>query len=334
MKVVITGGTGFIGRRIALRLLERGALFGPDGKDVAIDELVLFDVAPPQLALPEDRRLRIVTGEVSDAKLMREVIAPGTFSVFHLAAIVSGQAEADTDIGYRVNLDGTRAVLEACRAVGSAPRLVFASSLAVYGGDMPPAVADDTPLTPQTSYGGQKAMGELLVNDYSRKGYIDGRALRLPTIVVRPGKPNRAASTWASSIIREPLSGVDVVCPVGRDAVMALLSPRRLVAAIEQVHDLPASRFGYSRTLLLPGISASVAEMVEALRRAGGEAAVKRIRWEPDPVIQKIVAGWPRAIAAKRAESLGIRADASMDEIVQSFVEDDLPAQKALAAAG
>src|SRR5258708_8936536 len=145
-------------------------------------------------------------------------------------------------------------------------------------------------------------MGELLVNDYSRKGYADGRALRLPTIVVRPGRPNRAASTWASSIIREPLSGVEVVCPVGRDAVMALLSPRRLIAAIEQVHDLPASRFGYSRTVLLPGISANVAEMVEALRRPGGEAAVKPIRWEPHPVTPTILAGWPRAILATRAE--------------------------------
>jgi len=331
MKVVITGGTGFIGRRIALRLLERGALAGPDGKDVAIDELVLFDVAPPQLALPDDRRLRIVTGEVSDAALMRDLISKGTGSVFHLAAIVSGQAEADTDIGMRVNLDGTRAVLEACRALKSAPRVVFASSLAVYGGDLPPKVSEATPLTPQTSYGAQKAIGELLVNDYSRKGYIDGRALRLPTICVRPGRPNRAASTWASSIIREPLSGVEVVCPVGRDAVMALLSPRRLIAAIEQVHDLPAGRFGFSRTVLLPGISANVAEMVEALRRAGGEAAVKRIRWEPDPVIQKIVAGWPRGIVAKRAEGLGLRADATIDEIVQSFIEDDLAAQKAMA---
>src|SRR5882724_7909909 len=199
MKVVITGGTGFIGRRIALRLLERGALAGPDGKDVAIDELVLFDVAPPQLALPDDRRLRVVTGEVSDAALMRDLVTKDTFSVFHLAAIVSGQAEADTDIGMRVNLDGTRAVLEACRALPSAPRVVFASSLAVYGGDLPPKVSE---ATPQTSYGAQKAIGELLVNDYSRKGYIDGRALRLPTIIVRPGRPNRAASTFASSIIR------------------------------------------------------------------------------------------------------------------------------------
>jgi D-erythronate 2-dehydrogenase len=334
MRVVITGGAGFIGRRLAERLLARGTIAGSDGRPAEIDELVLFDMAAPLPALKPDKRLKLVTGDIADAAAIRRLIDPRTGSVFHFAAVVSGQAEADTDIGYRVNLDGTRAVLEACRALGTAPRLVFASSLAVYGGDMPPAVAEDTPLTPQTSYGAQKAMGELLVNDYSRKGYIDGRALRLPTIVVRPGKPNRAASTWASSIIREPLSGVDVVCPVGRDAVMALLSPRRLIAAIEQVHDLPASRFGYSRTLLLPGISASVAEMVEALRRAGGEAAVKRIRWEPDSVIQKIVAGWPRAIAAKRAESFGIRADANMDEIVQSFVEDDLPAQKAIAAAG
>jgi nucleoside-diphosphate-sugar epimerase len=334
MRVVITGGTGFIGRKLAQRLLQRGAIAGPGGRETTIDELVLFDVAQPQPPLPPNNRLKIVTGDIADPATVRQLIDKSTGTVFHLAAVVSGQAEADTDIGYRVNLDGTRAVLEACRALGTMPRMVFASSLAVYGGDMPEAIGDDTPLTPQTSYGAQKAMGELLVNDYSRKGYIDGRALRLPTIVVRPGRPNRAASTWVSSIFREPLSGVDVICPVSRDSVMACLSPRRLIAAVEHVHELPAERFGYSRSVLLPGISATVDEMVEALRRAGGEAAVKRIRWEPDPAIQKIVDGWPRAIAAKRALALGIRADASMDEIVQGFVEDDLPAQKALVAAG
>jgi nucleoside-diphosphate-sugar epimerase len=334
MRVVITGGTGFIGRKLAQRLLQRGAIAGPGGRETTIDELVLFDVAQPQPPLPPNNRLKIVTGDIADPATVRQLIDKSTGTVFHLAAVVSGQAEADTDIGYRVNLDGTRAVLEACRALGTMPRMVFASSLAVYGGDMPEAIGDDTPLTPQTSYGAQKAMGELLVNDYSRKGYIDGRALRLPTIVVRPGRPNRAASTWVSSIFREPLSGVDVICPVSRDSVMACLSPRRLIAAVEHVHELPAERFGYSRSVLLPGISATVDEMVEALRRAGGEAAVKRIRWEPDPAIQKIVDGWPRAIAAKRALALGIRADANMDEIVQGFVEDDLPAQKALVAAG
>jgi nucleoside-diphosphate-sugar epimerase len=332
MRVVITGGTGFIGRKLAQRLLQRGAIAGPGGRETAIDELVLFDVAQPQPPLAPNNRLKIVTGDIADPAAARQLIDKSTGAVFHLAGVVSGQAEADTDIGYRVNLDGTRAVLEACRALGTVPRLVFASSLAVYGGDLPEAVTDDTPLTPQTSYGAQKAMGELLVNDYSRKGFIDGRALRLPTIVVRPGRPNRAASTWVSSLFREPLSGVDVVCPVSRDSVMACLSPRRLIAAIEHVHDLPGERFGYSRTVLLPGISATVDQMVDALRRAGGEAAVKRIRWEPDPVIQTIVNGWPRAIAAKRALALGIRADASIDEIVQGFVEDDLPAQKALAA--
>jgi len=330
MKVVITGGTGFIGRRLAQRLLQRGALAGPDGRETTIDELVLFDNAPASPPLAADKRLKIVTGDIADAATVRRLIDKRTGSVFHFAAVVSGQAEADTDIGYRVNLDGMRAVLEACRALGTRPRVIFSSSLAVYGGDMPPAITDDTPLTPQTSYGAQKAIGELLVSDYSRKGYIDGRSLRLSTIVVRPGRPNRAASTWVSSIFREPLSGVEVACPVSRDAVMACLSPRRLVAAFERIHDLPGERLGFNRSVLLPGISVSVAEMVEALRRAGGDAAAKRIRWEPDPEIQKMVDGWPRAILAKRAASLGIEADADIDEILRAFIEDDLDAQKAL----
>ena len=217
MRVVVTGGCGFLGRRVALRLLER------DG----IDELVLFDNAPSALPLPEDHRLRLVTGDIADRAAVRHVIAPGTDSVFHLAAVISGQAESDTDLGYRVNLDGTRAVLDACRALGTCPRVIFASSLAVYGGELPPMVGDATPLTPQTSYGTQKAIGELLVNDYSRKRFIDGRAVRLPTVVVRPGLPNRAASTFVSSIIREPLSEREAICPVLPDTVMALASPRR-----------------------------------------------------------------------------------------------------------
>jgi len=332
MRVVITGGTGFIGRRLAQRLLQRGALAGPDGRETTIDELVLFDNAPASPPLAADKRLKVVTGDIAEAATVRQLIDKRTGSVFHLAAVVSGQAEADTDVGYRVNLNGTRAVLEACRALGTRPRVIFSSSLAVYGGDMPPAITDDTPLTPQTSYGAQKAIGELLVSDYSRKGYLDGRSLRLSTIVVRPGRPNRAASTWVSSIFREPLSGVEVACPVSRDAVMACLSPRRLVAAFERIHDLPGERLGFNRSVLLPGISVSVAEMVEALRRAGGDAAAKRIRWEPDPAIQKMVDGWPRAILAKRAASLGIEADADIDEIVRAFIEDDLAAQKALVA--
>src|SRR5690348_982639 len=222
MRVVITGGCGFLGRRVALQLLERGD----------VDELVLFDNAPSALPLPEDRRLSVLTGDIADSETVRRVISGGTHSVFHLAAVVSGEAEADTDLGYRVNLDGTRALLEACRGLGTCPRVVFASSLAVYGGALPPQVGDDTALTPQTSYGTQKAIGELLVGDYSRKGFIDGRALRLPTVVVRPGRPNRAASTFASSIVREPLAGREAVCPVAPETVMALASPRRIVAGL------------------------------------------------------------------------------------------------------
>jgi nucleoside-diphosphate-sugar epimerase len=334
MRVVITGGTGFIGRRLAQRLLERGGLMGPDGRETEIDELVLFDNAPAARPMPPDKRLKIIIGDIADVETVQRLIDRSTGTVFHLAAVVSAEAEADTDIGYRVNLDGTRAILESCRALGTCPRFIFTSSLAVYGGDMPPAITDDTPLNPQTSYGAQKAIGELLVNDHSRKGFIDGRALRLSTIVVRPGRPNRAASTWVSSLFREPLSGLEVGCPVRPDSAMVCLSPRRLLAAIERLHDLPPSRFGFNRTVLLPGITATVAEMVEALRRAGGDAAVERIRWHPDPTIQKIVDGWPRAIVAQRARSLGIEADADLDEIVRAFVEDDLPTQKALIAAG
>jgi nucleoside-diphosphate-sugar epimerase len=320
MRVVITGGCGFLGQRVALQLLA--------GDDV--DELILFDNAPPAVPLPDNKKLSIVTGDIADAQAVRRVISAGTHSVFHLAAVVSGQAEADTDLGYHVNLDGTRAVLDACRMLGSCPRVVFASSLAVYGGALPPTVGDDTPLTPQTSYGTQKAIGELLVNDYSRKGFVDGRAVRLPTVVVRPGRPNRAASTFASSMIREPLAGREAVCPVSPDTVMALASPRRVVAGLLHAHDLPADAFGASRSLQLPGFSVAVGEMAAAVRRAGGEAAYARIRWQPDPHVEQIISGWPQVLQAPRAEALGFAADAGIDEAVQAFIEDDLEMQKQL----
>ena len=325
MRIVITGGCGFLGRRLALLLLDQGSALGP------IDELVLFDNAPSALPLPDDKRVRVVTGDIADRATVAKLIAPGTDAVFHLAAIVSGQAEADTDLGYRVNLDGTRAVLDACRALGSAPRLVFASSLAVYGGELPPAVGDDTALTPQTSYGTQKAIGELLVNDYSRKGFVDGRALRLPTVVVRPGLPNRAASTFASSIIREPLAGKDAVCPVSPETVMALASPRRVVAALAHALDLPSDALGQNRSLQVPGFSVSVGEMAASLRRAAGDDAYKRIAWQPDPAIQRIISGWPLALATPRADRLGFARDAGIDEAVRFFIEDDLAMQKELA---
>ncbi|MBV9826995.1 MAG: SDR family oxidoreductase [Alphaproteobacteria bacterium] len=326
MRIVITGGCGFLGRRVAMKLLAEGSALGP------VDELVLFDNALPALPLPEDKRVRVVTGDIADRATVAQLIAPGTDAVFHLAAIVSGQAEADPDLGYRVNLDGTRAVLDACRALGSQPRLIFASSLAVYGGALPPEVGEETALMPQSSYGTQKAIGELLVNDYSRKGFVDGRALRLPTVVVRPGLPNRAASTFASSMIREPLTGRDAVCPVTPETVMALASPRRIVAGLVHALGLPGEAFGATRVMQLPGFSVSVGDMAAAMRRAGGEAAHARLRWQPDAQIQAIVGSWPRALAAPRAEALGFGRDRDIDEVVQAFIEDDMALQKTLVA--
>jgi D-erythronate 2-dehydrogenase len=324
MKVVITGGAGFIGRQLAERLAKLGELPDAGGKPVKIGEIILFDAvegAPPTSpAVP----LRALTGDVADRSLMRKTIGADVGAVFHLAAVVSAAAEADFDLGMRVNLEGTLSVLEACRALPQPPRLVFASSVAVFGGDMPPVLDDRTPLTPQTSYGAQKAMGELLVNDYSRKGFIDGRALRLPTIVVRPGKPNKAASTFASSIIREPLAGAEATCPVARDARMWVLSPRRVLDSLLHAYELPPSAWGPSRSLNLPGIEVSIGDMVDGLGRVAGAGPVKRIRWEPDAHIQRIVAGWPHKFETARAKAMGFAPDTSFDEIVSQHIADQL----------
>jgi nucleoside-diphosphate-sugar epimerase len=322
MRIVITGGAGFIGKKLATALLNRGSLATAAGKQ-PIDSLVLFDVVHAE-GLPDDRRIVPVAGDITDANQVRRLITDDTGGVFHLAAIVSADAEQNFDLGLAVNLGGTRNVLEACRALPDPVRLVFASSVAVYGGDMPEVLDDGTILTPQTSYGMQKAAGELLLNDYGRKGFVDGRALRLPTIVVRPGKPNKAASTFASSIIREPLAGQEAICPVERDAEMYILSPRRVVEALIHAFELPAEAFGMTRMLTLPGITVSIGAMADALAEVGGEHVVRRIRWQPDPVIQKIVAGWPARFDARRARAMGFKADADITEIVRAHLEDEL----------
>jgi nucleoside-diphosphate-sugar epimerase len=325
MKVVVTGGAGFLGRRLITRLLERGTLTGPGGRETPIDTLVLFDAVEPVPPLPADTRLEMVTGDITDGAMLARVIDARTTSVFHFAAVVSAAAEADFDLGMRVNLHGTMAVLEACRALPQPPRLVFTSSIATFGGELPAVVDDTTPQTPQSSYGTQKAMGELLVNDYTRKGFIDGRAIRLPTIVVRPGKPNRAASAFASSIIREPLSNLDTVCPVTPETRLAILSPRQAIAAFLLAHNLPGEAWGQSRSLNVPGLSVTVADMVAALQRVAGTGPLRYLHWEPDANIQRLIGSWPGAFTSTRAQRLGFRADASMDNIVRAFIEDDLP---------
>ncbi|BAL26963.1 D-erythronate dehydrogenase [Azoarcus sp. KH32C] len=324
MKVVITGGAGFLGQRLARRLLQRGTLVGAEGREQAIREIVLLDVVAPQDV--SDPRISVVTGDISDPNVLARAIDRDTTAVFHLAAVVSGQAEASFDLGMRINLDASRALLETCRGLGQRPKVIFTSSVAVYGGALPAVVRDDTALDPRSSYGVQKAIGELLLSDYSRRGFVDGRVLRLPTISVRPGKPNQAASSFASGIIREPLSGEEAICPVTADTRLWLLSPRRAIECLIAGHDLSADALGDRRIINLPGISVSVSEMVAALETVAGPEAVARIRWQPDATIQRIVGSWPGAWDTARAGQLGLAGDPDFVSIVRAYVEDDLPA--------
>ncbi|MBB2918512.1 D-erythronate dehydrogenase [Cupriavidus alkaliphilus] len=319
MNVLITGGAGFLGLQLARLLLQRGTL-NLDGKAVAFERLTLLDVVAPQGL--DDARVRVVTGDLSDAAVLRQAIDRDTGAVFHLAAVVSGQAEADFDLGMRVNLDASRALLETCRELGHKPRVLFTSSVAVYGGELPPVVQDDTALNPQSSYGVQKAIGELLLSDYSRRGFVDGRVLRLPTISVRPGKPNAAASSFASGIIREPLSGVAANCPVAPQTPLWLLSPRAAVAALVNGIELAGERLGNRRVVNLPGLSVTAAGMVDALRRVAGDAVADLVTWEREERVEKIVGTWPAAWNAARARDLGFESDASFDAVIRAYMED------------
>ena len=329
MKVVITGGGGFLGKKLARRILQQGSIAGADGKPQKVGELLLFDVARATGPGLDDPRVKTVAGDIANVSTARDIVQ-GATTVFHFAAVVSAGAEADFDLGYRVNLDGTRNVLEACRALGTNPRVVFTSSLAAYGGDLPPAVTDDTPLTPQTSYGSQKSIGEFLLRDYTRKGFIRGTAVRLPTICVRTGLPNKAASTWASSVVREPLTGVDVVCPVTPQTIMVVLSPRKTVDAFMKLHDLPPDAFGPGRTLLLNGINVTAKELEGAVMKHAGNRKVGKVVWQHDPAIQAICNGWPQGINSERPRKLGFEMDKDLDEVVRNFIADDLDEQMKL----
>jgi len=322
MKVVITGGGGMLGFKLAKALLARGRLTGADGKEAAITRLTLFDMAFPA-TLPQDPRLETIAGDISAPGMLAKVVTPDTQSIFHLASVVSSGAEADFDLGWRVNLDGARTLLELARNCAKPPRFLFSSSVAAFGGDLPGVLDDSTTPNPQTSYGAQKVCCEYLVTDYTRKGYIDGRSLRLPTIVVRPGKPNLAASSFASGVLREPLNGVISECPVSLDTDVWLLSPGRCVESFIHAHETPSSAWGMSRVLNLPGITAPVSGMVEAMRRVAGDAVAQRVVYKPDERIQKIVAGWPVKFKTPRALAMGFKPDADLDSVIRAYIADE-----------
>jgi len=306
-KILVIGAAGMIGRKLSARLKKDGA-----------GELILHDVVSAGPGA--------IVSDLSAPGEAEKLVAARPDLIFHLAAIVSGEAEADFEKGYRINLDGTRRLFEAVRKVGSGykPRLVFTSSIAVFGSPFPPAIGDEFLNAPLTSYGTQKAIGELLLSDYSRRGFFDGIGIRLPTICVRPGKPNKAASGFFSGIIREPLSGQEAVLPVPESVRHWFASPRAAIEFLLHAASLDTARLGSRRNLSMPGISATVGEQIEALRKVGGEQAARLIRREPDPTIMRIVDGWPQNFDARRASALGFRADRSFEEIIRIHVADEL----------
>ncbi len=282
--------------------------------------MTLCDVAPAAI---DDPRVRTLVGDIADPAFVTSALDADTDAVFHLAAVVSGEAEANFDLGWRVNVDGTRALLERCRALVAPPRFVYASSCAVFGGPLPDPVPDTQALWPQSSYGNQKAIGEFLVNDHTRKGFVDGRSLRLPTVSVRPGKANKAASSFASGIIREPLNGLPSVCPVARDTRMWLSSPRTTIANLLVALDAPASAFAHTRSVNVPGISTSVDAMLAALRDVAGDAVADRVSFATDPVIDRIVQTWPVNFDTAFGRALGMRADVDFHSIVRQHIDDE-----------
>ena len=328
MHALITGAAGMIGRKLAERLARDGT---PDGKP--LDQLTLVDVVEPAAPANFGGVLMRMTLDLASPGSAASTVAGRPDVIFHLAAVVSGEAEADLEKGYRVNFGGTRNLLDAVRLRGAttgwAPRLVFASSMAVFGGDMPDVIDDDFFLTPQTSYGAQKAMCEHLVADYSRRGFIRGIGIRLPTICVRPGKPNKAASGFFSGIIREPLNGQEAILPVGEDVRHCMASPRAAVGFFLHAMMLDTAQLGIQPNLIMPALSVTVAEQIEALERVAGSSAVKHIRRQPDAAIDKMVRGWGRAVDARRARALGFVVETSFDEIVREYIDEEMPAHRA-----
>ena len=321
MHVFITGAAGMIGRKLTARLVTDGALKGRP-----IDKLTLLDVTAPPRPEKFAGAVESVAADIADPAALRAVTVTRPDVIFHLAAVVSAEAELDFEKGMRINLDGSRALFDAVRSVGDSyrPRLVFTSSIVVFGAPFPDAIGDDFHLTPLTSNGTQKAAVELLLADYTRRGFLDGVSIRLPSIVVRPGKPNRAASGFFSSIIREPLAGQEAVLPVEDSVLHWHASPRAAVGFLIHAAGLDAAKLGPRINLSMPGVCCTVAEQIAALRRIAGDKVAARIRREPDPLIVRIVAGWPSRFDPRRALALGFRGDASFDDIIFVHIEDEL----------
>jgi nucleoside-diphosphate-sugar epimerase len=319
MNIVVTGAAGFLGRRLIDALLAREGLIDSRGQFQRIEQIKAFDVT----SVPEvnDKRVKSIAGDIEASGVVEELIDGETVSVFHLAAIVSGQAEQDFDLGMKVNFDAARAVLERMRQLSTGAKFVTTSSVAVFGASLPATVDDSQVWAPQSSYGTEKAMVDLMLADYSRRGFVDGRSLRMPTIVVRPGKPNRAASSFASGIIREPINGTDAVCPAAPETILWLMSPERAIENLIHGHELPAEQYTQGRVINMPGLSISVREMIEALARVAGKEVAQRVSFEADPAVERIVNSWPGNFSAVYARKLGFKFDTDFDSVIRAFIK-------------
>lgn len=319
MKVLITGAAGMIGRKLTERLAHDRMLNG-----TPITRLDLHDIVAAQAPDIAGAEVNVIVGDLAADGEAERLIAPKPDVVFHLAGVVSAEAEVDVDKGYRVNLDGTRLLFEAIRAAGHAPRVVFSSSIAVFGAPFPEIIPDDFHATPRTCYGTQKLIGEALLADFSRRGFFDGIGLRLPTICVRPGKPNKAASSFFSAIIREPLAGRETALPVPKSSLHTHASPRSAVGFLIHAAGIDGETVGPRRNLTMPGIACTVGEQIEALARVAGSEVVKLIREEEDEAVWAIVQNWPTRFTSQRARELGFVAETSFDDIVRAHIEDEL----------